>query len=95
MDTTIVATIITGLITLVGIFASAKSTRDKVTIELSKQNALQNQEIEHIKAEITEMKADIKEHNNYARMFAETMPVVKEQIKYNAQRLESLEQRLN
>ena len=91
MSESIIATLITGAITLIGIIFSARSTRDKVTTELEKQNALQNQEIQHIKESITDLKADVKEHNHYAKLFAETMPVVKEQIKVINHRIEDLE----
>lgn len=69
MDSVIVSTILTCVVTLIGIFVSAKATQEKVTHELDKQNALQSQEIAHIKDEIVEMKKDIKEHNSYGREF--------------------------
>jgi len=67
----IITTVLTCLVTLIGIFVSAKSTRDKVTNELHTQNELQAQEISHIKDEIKEMKADVKSHNEYAKKFVE------------------------
>jgi len=95
MPESIIATIITGVITLVGIFVSASATLNKVTNELDKANALQSKEIDHIKEEISEMKKDIKEHNGYARMFAETMPVVQEKISIANHRIEDLERKVN
>jgi len=88
MSDVVVVGILTCAVTLIGIFVSANSTRSAMTQELDKRNALQQQEIEHIKESIVEMKEDIKSHNNYARLFAETMPVVQEQIKNINSRLE-------
>lgn len=80
----IIVAIISASVTLIGIFVSAKGTRDRVAHELEKQNALQNQEIQRIKE-------DIKEHNHYAKLFAESMPVVQEQIKVINHRIDDLE----
>ncbi|GEM_PF-5706101 len=92
MSDAIFTTLVTGAITMVGIVVSAKSTRDKVTSELEKQNIVQNQEIQHIKEDISDLKEDIKEHNHYAKLFSETMPVVKEQIKVANKRIKDLEE---
>jgi len=91
MSESIVVACITGIISLIGVVLTGKSTSDKVTAELEKTNALQNAEIQHIKDDITDLKADIKEHNHYAKLFAETMPVIKEQIKVANHRIEDLE----
>lgn len=80
----IIVAIISASVTLIGVFISAKSTSDKVAHELEKQNALQNQEIQRIKE-------DIKEHNHYAKLFAESMPVVQEQIRVINHRISDLE----
>lgn len=90
---TIIATIFTGIITLIGIFVSAKSTRDKVTNELEKQNALQNAEIQRIKDDIRELKADVKNHNHYAQLFQETASVLQEKISVANHRISDLESR--
>lgn len=95
MSDAIITTIITGIITLVGIAVSASATLNKVTSELDKANAIQSKEIDHIKEEIAEMKKDIKEHNGYARMFAETMPVVQEKISVANHRIDDLERKVN
>lgn len=91
---TIMATIITGGITLIGIFVSAKTTRDKVTYELDKQNALQNAEIQRIKEEIKELKSDVKEHNHYAQLFQEAVGVLQEKQSVANHRIDDLERRL-
>jgi len=91
MSDAIFTTLVTGAITMFGIVATAKSTKDKMTRELEKQNIVQNQEIQHIKEYIADLRIDVKEHNHYAKLFSETMPVVKEQIKVANQRIKDLE----
>lgn len=58
------------LVTLVGIFVSAKATRDKVTQELNTSQAVTNNEIKHLAEEV-------KKHNN----FAQRIPVIEGDIK--------------
>lgn len=94
MSDAIIATGLTCIVTLIGIFVSAKATRDSVTNELDKKTALQQQEIDHIKESIVDMKEDLKEHNHYAKLFAESMPVVQERIKVANNRIADLEEQL-
>lgn len=91
MSEALIGVIITSLISLIGIFLSAKDTRDKVTSKLDTNQQLMNAEITHIKENITDMKADIKSHNNYAKMFSESVPVLQEQIKSVDRRLSNME----
>lgn len=67
MSETIIAVLITGLIsvitTVITVVVSNKSNSDKMAAELDKRLALTDNEIGHIKA-------DLKEHNGYAKMFA-------------------------
>lgn len=90
--------IIVALISLIGtiitVVVSAKSTQDKVSNELATQNALQNNEINHIKNDIIEMKVDIKEHNHYGKLFSENIPVINEKLKVCEHRLSDLEKKL-
>ena len=79
------------VVSLVGIFVSAKITRDKVTQKLDTNQQVTNNEIEHIKTEMGEMKESIKSHNNYARLFNENIPVIKEKITVSNKRLSDLE----
>ena len=90
------------IVSLVGIFVSAKSTRDGVTQKLDTNQQLMNQEIGHIKtemeqmqtnikAEIKEMKTDIRSHNNYAKLFNENIPVIKEKLSVANHRIEDIE----
>lgn len=74
MSDSIVVALITGGISLIGIVASYKAATTKV------QNAMETQ-LAVMRSEMQAMKEDIKEHNHYAKLFAESMPVVKEQIK--------------
>ena len=92
MDDTVWGYVITAIVTLVGIFISAKTTRDQVSHKLDTNQQLMNGEIQHIKSEMGEMKQDIKEHNNYARMFSESIPVIQEQLKNTDRRVGDLEE---
>lgn len=92
MSETLIGILITSLVSLISIFVSAKTTRDKVTQKLDANQQVTNNDIEHIKADMSEMKADIRTHNNYARLFSENIPVLKEQIASADHRIETLEQ---
>ncbi len=91
---TIVTTILTCLCTLIGIFVSARSTQDKVTHELDKQNALQNAEIQRIKDDIKELKETVKSHNHYAQLFQETASVLQEKQTVANHRIDDLERKV-
>lgn len=90
----IVATLITSAVTLISVFISAKATQDKISQSLDKQISVQQNEINHIKADLNELREDIKEHNHYAKLFAETMPVVQERIKVANNRIADLEKKV-
>lgn len=82
MSDAIIVGIISAAVTLIGIIATSKSTRDKLSNEI------------HIKQAITDTKLqnltdEVKRHNN----FAARMPVVEEQIKGINHRLEDLERK--
>jgi len=92
--------IVVALISLVGtiitVLISAKSTQDKVSNELSTQNALQNNEINHIKEEMTVLKADIKEHNNYAKQLPQIqgkLDLINEKLSVANHRIDDLEKK--
>ena len=78
-------------VSLVGIFVSAKATRDKVTHTLDTNQQLIKNEITHIKNDITAMKDDIRSHNNYAKLFNENIPVIKEKISVANHRIVNIE----
>jgi len=79
------------IVSLVGIFVSAKNTRDKVTQKLDTNQQVTNNEISHIKKEMGEMKESIRSHNNYARLFNENIPVIKEKLSVSNKRIGDIE----
>lgn len=87
----LVGTIVTAIVTLIGVWASAKATQDKVTSQLEVQQAVTTAEMNHINAEIAEMKAHIKEHNGYGKLFAENIPVINEKIDNLSRRVSHVE----
>lgn len=84
MTEAVIVALISGAISLIGIIVSYKAATSKVTQTMEIQLAV-------MRAEIEIMKSDIKEHNHYAKMFAESMPVAQEQIKVINHRLADLE----
>lgn len=82
MSDTIIVALIGFAGTIITIFSQNKKTRDELKNEISL-----------MKNDMQYMKNDIKEHNHYAKMFAETMPVVQEQIKVANHRIEDLERK--
>lgn len=82
------AEITVALIGLVGVIitviAESNKTRKEVNNKIEVNQAVMQNEIEHIKA-------DIKEHNHYAKLFSETVPVIQEQMKVANHRLADLE----
>ena len=91
MSDALIVGLITGIVSLVGIFVSAKATRDGVTHKLDTNQQLLNNEIKHIKTEMSEMKADIRSHNQYAKLFNENIPVLKEKLSVSNHRLTDIE----
>ena len=82
--TEIIVAVITGVATVLAVvITNSKSHRD-MDAKLDKNQAL-------MQMEINSMKTDIKDHNHYAKLFAETMPVIQEQIKVINHRLKNLE----
>lgn len=86
MSDTVIVGLISGVITLVGVFVSYITATNKVEKTLEIQQAV-------FQEQVKEMKADIKEHNHYAKLFSESMPVVQEQIKVINHRIADLEQK--
>ena len=83
--------IITAAVSLIGIFISAKNTRDRVTNELGANQQVMSNEIAHIKENVTEMKEDLRAHNQYAKLFNENVPVLRQQINDLDRRVSTLE----
>lgn len=92
MSEALIVGLVSAAVSLIGIFVASKTTRDSVTNQLNTNQQVMNNEIAHIKQSMTEMKEDIKTHNNYAKLFNENVPVIKEQIKVANHRINDLEE---
>ena len=84
MNEILISSIITGCISIIGIIYSHYMAGKKVQEELKLTQKIMENELSHIKE-------SVKEHNCYAKMFSENIPVIKEQIKVINNRLEGLE----
>ncbi len=91
MSDALIVGLISGVVSLIGIFVSSKSTRDEVTHRLDTNQQLINNEIKHIRSEIGEMKNDIRSHNKYAKLFNENLPVIKEKLSVSAEKIKDIE----
>ena len=87
MDSTIVvaliaaaASILTGILTLIGVIATSRQQARDIDHKLEMQQAVFNTKLDDLTREV-------REHNNFARR----MPVVEEQIKVANHRIEDLE----
>ena len=76
----IIGAIITGVLSLVGVIIANNSTREKVSTQLEKQQAVTDCKLDVLTREV-------REHNNFARR----VPVVEEQIKVINHRISDLE----
>jgi gas vesicle protein len=90
MSEGLIVGILSALVSLIGIIATSKATRDKVTHTLEINQKVTSTEIGHIKESIAEMKEDIKTHNHYAQLFDKNIPVVKERIDAVNQRIDDI-----
>ena len=81
----LIATVITGLLTLIGVcitaWAGAKKTRDEVTRRLETAQAVTDCKIE-------ELTREVRAHNDFARR----VPVLESQMQENSRRISVLEQ---
>lgn len=87
MDNTVIvaliaaaASVITGIITLVGVILTSRQQARDIDHKLEMQQAV-------INTKIDDLTREVREHNNFARR----MPVVEEQIKVANHRIEDLE----
>lgn len=69
-----------------------KTTTKELNDKIDTQNEIINLKIEHITSEQASIKKDIESHNNYARMFQESVPVLTEKITVANKRIADLEQ---
>lgn len=76
----IIGAIITGALSLVGVIIANNSTREKVSTQLEKQQAVTDCKLDVLTREV-------REHNNFARR----VPVVEEQINVINHRISDLE----
>ena len=86
MSDAIIVALITGGISLLGSVLAIISSSRKQTAEMEKSLAV-------INTEIAGMKEDIKSHNQYAKMFSENIPAIKQHMTDVDRRLEGLERR--
>lgn len=84
MTETIIVAAITGICSIIGAVIAAKATQRNTEKSIEVSQAVMTEKIDRLQA-------DVKEHNHYAKMFSETMPVVQEQIKVINHRLDDLE----
>ena len=82
----IIVAIITGLCTLTGTVIAVVSTTRKQAADMDKKLAV-------MEAKMDDMKEDIKSHNQYAKMFAENIPAIKQHMSDVDRRLGDLERR--
>lgn len=94
MSETMIAVLITGVVSILTTLLTAKGNRDKMASELDKRLTVTDNEISHIKEEMQEMKADIKEHNGYAKMFSSSVAVYDEKFKVMNRRIDGLEKKM-
>ena len=87
----IIVALISAVVTILSIFISAKATQDKTEHKLDTNQQVMTNEMNHIKSEMAEMKDDIKAHNQYAKLFNENIPVIKEKIDVANNRIKDLE----
>ncbi len=87
MSEAIMVALITGGISLIGVFISGMNTRNKMTADIDKKIAV-------IDVQMKEMSRRIDDHNGYAKMFSENIPAIRQHLEDTDRRLESIERRL-
>ena len=87
MDSTIIvaliaagASVITGIITLIGVILNSRQQARDIDHKLDKQQAVTNTKLD-------ELTREVREHNNFARR----VPVLEEQMKAANRRIQDLE----
>lgn len=84
MSEAIIVALISGGLALIGTVISCTVSGRKMTSEIDKRQAITDVKLE-------QLTQHVREHNHYAKLFAETMPVVQEQIKIINHRLKDIE----
>lgn len=85
---TIIAVIISSGVSLLISILTIISQGRKQSSELEKQIAVMDTKMDS-------MKEDIKNHNQYAKMFSESVPAIKQHMEDTDRRLDSIERRLS
>lgn len=80
MSSTIIVSIISGVVTIATVIINTRASNKDVTHKLDTQQAV-------FETKLDSLTSEVREHNNFARR----MPVVEEQIKVINHRLEDLE----
>lgn len=84
MSEAVLVALITGAFTLTGSVIAIVTTTRKQAIEMDKKLAV-------MESKMDDMKDDIKSHNQYAKMFSENIPAIKQHMTDVDRRLESIE----
>lgn len=84
MSEAVLVALITGAFTLTGSVIAIVTTTRKQATEMDKKLAV-------MEAKMDDMKEDIKSHNQYAKMFSENIPAIKQHMTDVDRRLESIE----
>jgi len=79
--------VIVALITTVGVIVTAVLTKAGFSKELDKKIAV-------IEEKLKSIDKKVEEHNGYARLFQENIPVIKEKISVANHRIDDLEKKL-
>ena len=79
----IIASVITGVLALVGVIISNIASNKKIESDLSKNQAVTDTKLE-------ELTREVREHNS----FAQRVPVIEEQIKVANHRIDDLERKV-
>lgn len=80
MDSSVIVSIITGIVTIITVLVNLKESNKDISHKLETHQAVTDTKIEALTSEV-------REHNNFARR----MPVVEEQIKDVVRRVEVVE----
>lgn len=80
MDSSVIVSIITGLVTIITVIINTKVSNREIQHKLETQQAV-------FETKLDSLTSEVREHNNFARR----MPVVEEQIKDVTRRLEVCE----
>ena len=87
MSAAIVAAIITGTFSFIGSIIALIASNKHSASEMDKKIAV-------LDTKMDSMKEDIRSHNQYAKMFSENIPAIKQHMTDTDRRLDNIERRL-